>query len=230
LKIKLQALIAKIYERPDEKVSLKSATLLIALILFTVPWIVESCSTLHTVTGEIQPKDLCLCTPLNLGLEYRHLEKHVPIPMTMTPMELTIDTMYGWPQTDPGSIDPPRTGVELQVWHITTAYLQAVHVNSEDCDVVFEISETPEKTARRVIVETPVDSEYCSARRNIQTQLLQHGFTVDVEHGGELTTALPANVMGLAFLDFDHVAIGLTRGSPQVQTLWELHPAVVSLL
>ena len=194
-----------------------------------LPWLVESCSTFNTITSEVQPKDLCLCTPLELGLEYRHAEKHVPIP-AMTPIEISIDTMYSWPQTDPGSLDPPRTGVELQVFHITAAYLQAVTTNSQDCDVVFEISQTPDKTARRVIVETPVDSEFCSARKTIQTQLFQHKFTLDVEHGGELPQALPANVMGLAFLDFDHVAIGLTRGSPQVQTLWELHPAVVSLL
>jgi hypothetical protein len=228
-KILLQRQLTNFSERREVKASLKPAALVIGLILFTVPWLVQSCSTFNTITGEVQPKDLCKCTPLELGLEYRHTEKHVPIP-PMTPMELTIDTMYGWPQTDPGSLDPPRTGVELQVWHITTAYLQAVHTNSEDCDVVFEISQTTDKTARRVIVETPVDSEYCSARRSIQTQLFQHGFTLDVEHGGELPTALPVNVMGLAFLDFDHVAIGLTRGSPQVQTLWELHPAIVSLL
>jgi hypothetical protein len=225
----LQAGFAKFYERREGKSSVKQATLAIVLVLFAVPWLVESCSSLNSATGEIQPKDLCKCVPLELGLEYRHAEKHVPIP-AMTPVEITIDTMYGWPQTDPGSIDPPRTGVELQVFHVTTAYLQAVSTNSQDCDVVFEISQTPDKTARRVIVETPVDSEFCSARKNIQTQLLQHGFTLDVEHGGELPQALPANVMGLAFLDFDHSQIGLSRGSAEVQTLWELHPAIVSLL
>jgi hypothetical protein len=95
---------------------------------------------------------------------------------------------------------------------------------------VFEISQTVEKTARRMIVETPVDSEFCSARKTIQAQLLQHGFKLDVEHGGELPQALPANVTGLGFLDFDHNEIGLQRGSAQVQTLWELNPATVTLL
>lgn len=59
----------------------------------------------------------------------------------MAPIETTIDTIYSWPQTDPGSIDPPRTGNELQVFHIAGAFLQEVHVNSVDCDVHLEISQ-----------------------------------------------------------------------------------------
>jgi hypothetical protein len=186
-----------------------------------------SCGTLNV--AEVQPLDICKCTPLELGLEYRHDEKHVPIPV-MAPSELTIDTMYSWAQTDPGSLDPPRTGVELQVFHIGVAFVQEVSINSEDCDIHVEISQTADKTARRVIVETPVDSEFCSARKNLQTQLAQHGFKLDVENGGELPVGLAVDVVGLAFEDFDHAAIGLSRGSAQVKTVWELHPATVTLL
>jgi hypothetical protein len=57
------------------------------------------------------------------------------------------------------------------VFLLSAAFLQAVTVNSEDCDVVFELSQTADKNARRVIVETPVDTEFCSARKNIQAQL-----------------------------------------------------------
>ena len=180
--------------------------------------------------GEVQPQDLCKCTPLEPDFaDYRHAEKHVPIP-AMVPTETTIDTVYTWPQTDPGSIDPPRTGVELQVFHIAVAFVQEVNVNGVDCDIHLEISQTPEKKARRIIVETPVDSEFCSARKNIQAQLAQHGFRLDAEHGGELPQGLPADVLGMAFEDFDHASIGLQRGSSQVTTVWELHPAVVKLL
>ena len=178
--------------------------------------------------GPLEPADLCKCTPLDQGIEYRHGEKHVPIP-TMPPEEVTIDTIYSWPQNDPGSLDPPRTGVELQVFHVAVAFVQEVSLNSEDCDIHVEISETADKTARRVIVETPVDSEYCSARQNLQAQLAKHGVKLDPTHGGELPQALPADVVGLAFLDFDHNAIGLGRGSAQVGTLWEIHPAIVNL-
>jgi hypothetical protein len=229
VKKKIQTMMARHRQGRGEAFSFKPAAFAAGLVLFSVLWFAVSCNNLDNVTKEVQPQDLCKCVPLEQGLEYRHVEKHVPIP-TMTASEITIDTMYSWAQTDPGSLDPPRTGVELQVFHLSTAFLQEVSVNSEDCDVTFEISQTPDKNARRVIVETPVDTEFCSARKNIQAQLLHHGFQLDVEHGGELTQALPADVVGLGFEDFDHAAIGLQRGSAQVQTVWELHPATVRLL
>ncbi len=55
------------------------------------------------------------------------------------------------------------------------------------------------------------------ASKNTQAQLAQHGFRLDAEHGSELPQALPAEVLGLAFEDFDHSAVGLQRGSAQVQ-------------
>ena len=59
-----------------------------------------------------------------------------------------------------------------------------------------------DKSAPRVIVETPVDSEFCSARQNAQSQLAKHKFVLDSQHGG---------------------------GSAQVQMIWELHPAIVTV-
>jgi hypothetical protein len=109
----------------------------------------------------------------------------------MTPEEITIDTIYSWPENDPLSLDPPRTGIELQVFHVAVAFVQEVSVNSEDCDIHVEISGTVDKDARRVIVETPVDTEFCSARKNLQTQLAKHGIRLDATHGGELPNALP---------------------------------------
>jgi hypothetical protein len=53
-----------------------------------------------------------------------------------------------------------------------------------------------------MIVETPVDSEYCAAGQNLQAQLKKHGFLLDSQHGGELPQALPVNVLGIAFEDF----------------------------
>jgi len=198
----------------------------IAVSITAIAGFAISCGSVNL--GQVEPQDLCKCSALDQGIEYRHDEKHVPIP-DMTPEEITIDTIYSWPENDPGSLDPPRTGVELQVFHIVAAFVQEVNMNSEDCDIHVEISQTADKNARRVIVETPVDSEYCSARKDLQTQLGQHGFKLDPRHGGELPAALPADVVGLAFLDFDHQAIGLGRGSAQVKTLWELHPAIVHL-
>ena len=175
--------------------------------------------------GDVQPNDLCKCIPLEPdAADFRHLEKHVPIP-NGTPTEITVDTILSWPQDDIVLPDAPRTGRELVVFHVAQAFLQNVHVNGADCDVDLEISQTADRNAPRVIVETPVDSEYCSARQSIQSQLAQHGFRLNPNNGGELPQALPAEVRGMAFEDFDH-----NRGSGQVTTLWELHPAVVNLL
>ena len=120
--------------------------------------------------------------------------------------------------------DAPRSGRENNVFHVATAFVQTASVNSADCDVTMEISATPEKNAARVVVETPVNSEFCSARQNIQAQLKNHKFRLDSQHGGELPQALPAQIIGMAFEDFEH-----NRGSAQVGTLWELHPAIVTL-
>jgi hypothetical protein len=176
--------------------------------------------------GTVQPKNLCNCLPVEPDIaDYRHAAKHVAIP-SMTPQEITVATMLGWDQGLPAlPPDAPRSGRELQVFHIAKAYVQSIALNGGDCDVVVEVSDVPDKTALRVIVETPVDSEYCSARTNLQTQLSQHGFQFDNQHGGELPQALPAEILGMAFEDFEH-----DRGSAQVATLWELHPATVTLL
>ena len=211
-------------KKPSTIFRFKAIALVASLVLLEVAL---SCGSLNV--GEVQPQDICRCTPLEPDFaDYRHAEKHIPIPIGTT--ETTIDTIYTWAQTDPVSLDPPRTGNELKVFHIAVAFLQEASVNSVDCDIHLEISQIADKKARRIIVETPVDSEFCSARKNIQAQLAQHGVRLDAEHGGELPQALPADVLGMAFEDFDHNAVGLQRGSPQVLTVWELHPATVNLL
>jgi len=145
------------------------------------------------------PKDLCKCLPLEPDIaDYRHLAKHVPIP-NIPAQEVSVEIILTWPQDPVIPPDAPRTGRELEVFHIADAFLQNASVNAVDCDVVMEISHTADKSSLRMIVETPVDSEYCSARQNIQAQLKQHGFRLDSQHGGELPEALPVDVVGMAF-------------------------------
>ena len=171
-------------------------------------------------------KDICNCVPYEPNnLDYRHDAKHVPLP-NATPVEITVQTILSWPQTPILPPNAPRFGRELTLFHVAHAFLQNASVNTADCDVHLEISATADRKAPRVIVETPVDSEYCSARKNIQSQLAQHGFTLDATHGGDLPQALPAEVTGLAFEDFEHPQ---SRGTPEVATLWELHPAIVTI-
>ena len=168
------------------------------------------------------PEDLCKCLPAQPDiLDYRHSAKHVPIP-NVAPQEVSVGTILAWPQDVFIPPDAPRIGRELQVFHIANAFLQKASVNALDCDVSMEISQTADKSSLRMIVETPVDSEYCSARQKLQAQLKQHGSRLDSQHGGELPQALPVDVVGMAFEDFEH-----DRGP--VATLWELHPAIVTL-
>ena len=191
----------------------------ILLVLFAV-----SCKGQDYGILQPTPEDLCKCLPIEPDIsDYRHLAKHVPIP-NIAIQEVTVETILGWTQDPIIPPDAPRTGRELEVFHIATAFLQNVSVNAVDCDVVMEISHAPDKNAVRMIVETPVDNEYCSARQNIQAQLKQHGFRLDSQHGGELPQAAAVDVVGMAFEDFEH-----DRGTTHVATLWELHPAIVNL-
>jgi hypothetical protein len=168
------------------------------------------------------PKDLCKCLPVEPDIaDYRHLAKHVPI-SNIAAQEISVEVILTWAQDPVIPPDAPRSGRELEVFHIAQAFLQNASVNAVDCDVVMEISQTADKSSPRMIVETPVDSEYCGARQNMQAQLKQHGFRLDSQNGGELPHALPVDVVGMAFEDFEH-----DRG--HVATLWELHPAITTL-
>ncbi len=131
--------------------------------------------------------------------------------------------MLTWPQGPAPSSTAPRSGRELQLFHIAKAYVQQVYMNPGDCDIHFEISQTADKTASRVIVETPADQSYCAARSQIQSQLAAHGITLPA--GGDVNPPLASDVIGLAFQDFEH-----SRGTKYVKTVWELHPAIVTLL
>lgn len=168
--------------------------------------------------------DICDCAPLTpLSQQFRSAAKHVPLPKG-TPQETTVATMLQWPQSPNPDFHAHRSGRELQLFHIRRAFVQTAAMDRGDCDLTFSISDTADKNAPRAIVETPVDSGYCPARRVIQAQLAQQGFRLDANHGGELAQPLPVEVLGLAFHDFNH-----DRPQP-FATTWELHPAVVILL
>jgi hypothetical protein len=193
----------------------------IAIILLTA--IGLSCGADNNLSQTIS-SDICGCLPLQPdAADYRHAAKHTPLPGG-TPQEITVATILGWPQDPVLPFDQPRAGRELQLVHVSTAFLDNASVNPDDCDVHMEISDVADLNAPRVIVETPVDSEYCTARQKVQTQLKRHGFTLDAQHGGDLAQPLPVDVLGLPFEDFEH-----GRGTSKVATLWEIHPAIVTI-
>lgn len=173
--------------------------------------------------------DICHCTPkASASRDFRHAEKHVPLPDT-APTEVTVAQILGWALGPNPTNTTPRSGRELTLYHVSNAFLQNARLIDFDCDVHLEISGTSSKTAPRVIVETPIDSEYCSSRQNLQDALSRHHFRLrfipnaNVSQA-ELPQALPVSVLGLAFRDFEH-----NRGSLEVGTPWELHPAEVTL-
>src|SRR4051812_35877722 len=167
--------------------------------------------------------DLCDCQPSEpASADFRHAAKHVPLP-TGTATPVTVETILSWEQDDNIADDKPRDGRENTLFQVDQAFLRGASVQKGDCDLHLEIPATADKNAPRVIVETPVDAEYCPARRNIQSQLKQHGFDLSESSGGEIQQPIPVTVTGLAFQDRGHA-----RGSAQVNTTWELHPAVVT--
>jgi hypothetical protein len=205
----------------DEK-SKRLQRMYLAGMTMLITVVIMSCNGQDFGVLQPTPEDLCKCIPLEPDVaDYRHAAKHVPIPDT-TAQEVSVDDILAWPEDLIIPPDAPRAGRELDVFHIANAFLQNASVNAVDCDISMEISQTAEKNSPRMTVETPVDSEYCSARQNLQAQLKQHGFQLDSQHGGELPQALPIDVTGMAFEDFEH-----NRGN--VATLWEIHPAIVTL-
>lgn len=198
-------------------------TLIRLQALLLLVFVTMSCGTINRIINP-HVADLCNCVPAAPDvLDYRHVAKHVPIP-SGTPQEIDVNTILTWPSVPALPPDALRFGRELQLVHINLAYLQNASVNPTDCDVHMEISQIPDETAPRVVIETPVDSEYCSARRKFQSQLQQHGVKLDINNGGELPQPLPVNVLGLPFEDLEH-----NRGSAQVATVWEIHPAIVTV-
>lgn len=173
--------------------------------------------------------DICRCTPTaSAAKDFRHAEKHVPLP-NGTPTDITVAQILGWALGPDPINTTPRSGRELTLYHISNAFLQNARLIDFDCDVHLEISDTSSKTAPRVIVETPIDSEYCANRHSLQDALSRHHFKLrfisnSAVSQSELPQPLPVSVLGLAFRDFEH-----NRGSQEVGTPWELHPAEVTV-
>lgn len=200
-----------------QRTAIKVAGLLIA---FTALF---SCGG-HDLRQSQSSQDLCNCQPEDaISTDFRHAEKHIPLPGgPATPV--TVRTILSWKQHE-FVPERPRIGRENTLFQVNHAYLQWASVQTGDCDLHLEISETPDKNAPRVMVETPSDPEYCTARQNLQTQLQQHGRDLNATEGGEIPNPFPVVVTGLAFEDFDH-----NRGTDTLATVWELHPAILSLL
>jgi len=142
----------------------------------------------------------------------------------VTPTDVTVSDILHWDVPPQPDFFAARQGRETQLFHVTNAILQFAWLRTGDCDLHLEIADSMDHNAPRIIIETPHMDSFCSARRQLAQQLKAKGFTLN-SNSGELPNPVPADVVGLAFRDFDHPQ----RGSVHVATVWELHPAVVTL-
>ncbi len=70
------------------------------------------------------PEDLCKCLPVEPDIaDFRHIAKHTAIP-DIAAQEIGVDTILSWTQDAFVAPDAPRTGRELQVFHIAAAFVQ----------------------------------------------------------------------------------------------------------
>ena len=174
------------------------------------------------------PAALCVCKPTHITKDDWRIEfKNEPLPNVET-TDISTANILQWPEgPDPGPRSA-RSGKELVLYRIPRGYLQTVFFRTSDCDLHMEISDTPSKSAPRMIVETPGTSEYCSPRATLFADLEKRGITI-TNLNQELPHPLLVETVGVAFRDQSH-AVWFARGSDQVATLWELHPATVKLL
>jgi len=199
-----------------------------SIVRFLIPTQLVSISLLLTIAVSCGG-GICDCHPsAPESKDFRHGEKHVALPESV-PTETSVAQMLTWPPGPDPQDDTPRTGRELTLYHIATAFLQNARLISFDCDMHLEVSETPSKSAPRVIVETPIDHEYCASREKLEAALLKHHFRLRYVSNAEVSQSelrppLPVSVLGLAFRDFEH-----NRGSEEVASFWELHPAEVTV-
>jgi hypothetical protein len=93
----------------------------ILLVLFAV-----SCKGQDYGILQPTPEDLCKCLPIEPDIsDYRHLAKHVPIP-NIAIQEVTVETILGWTQDPIIPPDAPRTGRELEVFHIAPHFYKTL--------------------------------------------------------------------------------------------------------
>lgn len=170
---------------------------------------------------------LCACKPTHITKDDWRIEfKNGTLPQR-PPKEVAIAAILGWPEGPEPGARTPRSGRELNLFHVQKAYLQSVFLRKSDCDLHMEVSEQPGKNAPRMIIETPGTPDYCDSRSGIFEALRQNGITLS-DLNQELSRPLTVEITGVPFRDQAH-PMWFARGSEQVVTLWELHPAIVKI-
>ena len=177
----------------------------------------------------VREDQICECKPTAISADdWRIAVKNVAIPNDLAPIDVTVQEILHWHEGHMPVATAPRTGPELQIYRIRRAYVQAAFLRDGDCDFDIEISGEPGKDAPRMVVETPGMREFCLARRDFIAGLRRNGITL-TNWATELVEPVPVEVTGLAFRDQWH-PFWIPRASSRVETLWELHPAIIRIL
>lgn len=176
----------------------------------------------------IETNLLCACRPTHITKDDWRIEfKNGPLP-SGEPQDTSVAAILAWPEGPEPGARSPRSGRELALYRVRKAYLQTVFFRKSDCDFHLEVSEQADKNAPRMIIETPGASEYCLARTNLYSELKRLGIAV-TDLNQQLPQPLVVEILGTAFRDQSH-PVWFARGSDKVTTLWELHPATVTVL
>ena len=170
---------------------------------------------------------LCSCKPTHITKDDWRIEfKNGTLPQGPQ-QETTVAAILRWAQGPEPGARTPRSERELTLYHVQKAYLQSVFLRKSDCDLHMEVSEEPGKNAPRMIIETPGTPSYCETRTSMFAALQRRGITLS-DLNQELAPALTVEITGVPFRDQAH-PVWFARGSEQVVTLWELHPAIVKI-
>jgi hypothetical protein len=120
-------------------------------------------------------------------------------------------------------IDPHENGV------ITLkGDLWAINIEANDCDFHLEISDVGNSSADdRIIAEIPQGPFFLAARNALIRQLSTAG--IRPSRRIRFTQPIRVQVLGYAFFDAWHYSAanpqrGNNHGSPQVASIWEIHP------
>ena len=210
--------------------SLTQAGVLCVLILILLLCSCEESAAPGRRRGALVREDqICGCKPNAISPDdWRIAVKNVTIPNDVNPIDVTVAEILRWHEGTMPVATAPRTGPELQVYRIRRAYIQAAFLREGDCDFDIEISEEPRKDAPRMVVETPGMREFCPARRDLVQNLQKNGLVL-TNSSQEFAQPLPTEIEGLGFRDQWH-PFWIPRASSRVETLWELHPAVIRIL
>lgn len=175
------------------------------------------------------------CTPTEtLAQQNRTRMKHRTLPHTSPGVKLmTVADMVALTPAagvnSPGfrtsalPIDPRETSVLT-----LKGDLWAINIEPNDCDFHLEISAVGgAATDDRVIAEIPQLPSFVAARNALINQL--HAAGVALQKRTILKSPIRVQVLGFAFYDAWHYSAanpqrGNKHGSPQVGSLWEIHP------